>query len=76
MLDTRAVWPTVWRAVSCHETQMAIYRQLEGLSDDHHRALWGTQEFYRVYSTVNGERQRETDLFGGLRHNGHAGSGH
>ena len=55
---------------------MAIYRQLEGLSDDHHRALWGTQEFYRVYSTVNGERQRETDLFGGLRHNGHTGSGH
>jgi LmbE family N-acetylglucosaminyl deacetylase len=67
VLDTSRVWPTVWRAVSCHQTQMAIYSQLATLSDEHQRALWGTQEFYRAFSTVNGGRTRETDLFEGLR---------
>jgi LmbE family N-acetylglucosaminyl deacetylase len=67
VLDTSRVWPAVWRAVSCHKTQMSIYGRLTGLADEHHRALWGTQEFYRVFSTVNGGRARETDLFEGLR---------
>lgn len=67
VLDTSAVWASVWRAVSCHKTQMSIYSRLSGLSDEHQRALWGTQEFYRVFSTVNGGRTRETDLFEGLR---------
>ena len=30
-------------------------------------ALWGAQSFYRVFSLVNGGRQREADLFEGLR---------
>ena len=67
ILDTSSVWPTVWRAVSCHKTQMSIYRQLEELSEEHQRFLWGTQEFYRVFSTVNGGRARESDLLEGLR---------
>jgi LmbE family N-acetylglucosaminyl deacetylase len=67
VIDTSEVWPTVWRAVSCHETQMAIYGRLATLSDEHQRALWGTQEFYRVFSRVNGGRMRETDVFEGLR---------
>jgi len=66
-IDTSAVWPTVWRAVSCHETQMTIYRNLATLPEDHQRSLWGTQEFYRVLSTVNGGRVKESDLFEGLR---------
>ena len=66
-IDTSQVWPTVWRAVSCHKTQMSIYKNLEHLSDDHHTAIWGTQEFYRAFSLVNGGRARETDLFEGLR---------
>ena len=37
------------------------------IADEHQRALWGTQEFYRVFSSVNGGRARETDLFEGLR---------
>ena len=32
-----------------------------------HRALWGTQEFYRAFSLVNGGRRVESDLFEGLR---------
>jgi LmbE family N-acetylglucosaminyl deacetylase len=67
VLDTSRVWPAVWRAVSCHETQMSIYSRLAALSDEHQRGLWGTQEFYRVFSAVNGGRTRETDLFEGLR---------
>jgi LmbE family N-acetylglucosaminyl deacetylase len=67
VVDTSRVWPTVWRAVSCHATQMSIYDTLAALPDEHQRALWGTQEFYRAFSTVNGGRGRETDLFEGLR---------
>jgi LmbE family N-acetylglucosaminyl deacetylase len=67
VLNTADVWDTVWRAVGCHQTQMAIYGKLEHLSAEHHRALWGTQEFYRVFSSVNGGRAIETDLFEGLR---------
>ncbi len=66
-LDTTAHWPTVWKAVSCHKTQMAIYSRLEHLPEEHHEAIWGTQEFYRVFSLVNGGGKREHDLFEGLR---------
>ncbi len=66
-IDTAAYWPTVWRAVSCHKTQLVLYSHLEHLPEEHHRSLWGTQEYYRAFSTVNGGRQRETDLLAGLR---------
>jgi LmbE family N-acetylglucosaminyl deacetylase len=67
VLDTGHVWPTVWRAVSQHRTQMSIYGSLGTLADEHHRGLWGTQEFYRVFSAVTTGRATETDLFEGLR---------
>jgi hypothetical protein len=66
-LETSAFWPIVWRAVRCHRTQMAIFEQLENLPEEKHSKLWGLQEFYRVYSAVNGGRKLETDLFEGLR---------
>lgn len=66
-LDTSNVWPIVWKAVCCHRTQMAIYNRLEDLPEEQHVALWGSQEFYRVFSSVNGGRKLETDLFEGLR---------
>jgi LmbE family N-acetylglucosaminyl deacetylase len=65
-IDTRPFWTTVWRAVSCHESQIAAYERLKELSPQHHEALWGRQSFYRVFSTVNGGRVRETDLFEGI----------
>ena len=67
VIDTSAVWSIVWRAVVCHRTQMGIYKKLEGLSEEFHRSMWGTQEFYRAFSLVNGGRVRESDLFEGLR---------
>ncbi len=65
-IDTRSYWPTVWRAISCHESQITAYQQLKHLSPDDHEALWGHQSFYRVFSTVNGGRARETDLLEGI----------
>jgi LmbE family N-acetylglucosaminyl deacetylase len=66
-IDTTGVWPSVWRAVQCHHTQMSVYRKLADLPPDDHRALWGRQEFYRAFSLVNGGRAGESDLFEGLR---------
>lgn len=66
VIDTSDLWPTVWRAVSCHESQLASYERLKDLAPEHHRTLWGSQSFYRVFSIVNGGRARETDLFEGI----------
>lgn len=64
--DAHDHWETVWEAVQCHRTQMAQYGVLKGLSPEDHQAIWGPQEFYRVFSLVNGGRSRERDLFEGL----------
>jgi LmbE family N-acetylglucosaminyl deacetylase len=66
-IDARDVWETAWRAVQCHRTQISMYRHLQELPPDRHRALWGVQEFCRAFSCVNGGRARESDLFDGLR---------
>jgi len=60
-------WETVWQAVQCHRSQMAQYGPLTKLTPEDHRALWGPQEFYRVFSLVNGGRKRERDIFEGIR---------
>ena len=65
-LDTTAYWPTAWEAILCHKTQVAIYGNLEKLTPVQHRILWGQQEYYRVFSLVNGGRKPETDLFEGI----------
>ncbi len=67
VIDTRDVWPAVWRAVSCHQSQVAAYGRLKDLTPELHEGLWGRQSFYRAFSLVNGGRVRETDLFEGLR---------
>lgn len=68
VIDTRQYWPTVWEAVSCHESQVTAYQGLRTLPDEHHAMIWGWQSFYRAFSVVNGGRARETDLFEGLTH--------
>jgi LmbE family N-acetylglucosaminyl deacetylase len=67
VIDTRRFWPEVWKAVSCHDSQVAAYEGLKSLAPQHHEALWGAQSFYRAMSTVNGGRTPETDLFEGIR---------
>ena len=65
-IDTHQYWGTVWEAVRCHRTQMAIYGTLGELTPEHHEGLWSDQTFYRAFSTVNGGRETETDLFEGI----------
>ena len=64
--DTSEVWPSVWRTVSCHESQHAAYVRLRDLPPEHHRSQWSRQSFYRAFSIVNGGRARETALFEGV----------
>ena len=66
VIDTRGFSSTVWRAISCHESQIAAYERLKQLSPHDHEALWGRQSFYRAFSTVSGGRARETDLLEGI----------
>lgn len=66
-LDARKTWRKVWSAIQCHASQMAMYRNLEKLSEAEHERLWGEQKLYRAMSLVNGGRGIETDLFEGLR---------
>lgn len=66
-IDTSEYWRTVWEAVCKHQTQMSIYERLKDLTREQQITLWGQQEFYRVFSSVNGGRKLETDLFEGLR---------
>ncbi len=66
VIDTHQFWPTVWRAVSCHESQVTAYEKLRDLAPELHASLWGSQSFYRVMSRVNGGRARETDIFEGI----------
>src|SRR5262249_56824146 len=47
VIDTGDYWPSVWRAVSCHRTQMTSYRTLQSLPNGRHHALWGPQAVYR-----------------------------
>lgn len=66
VIDTGDVWPTVWQAVSCHESQLVAYEGLRDLPPEQHRTLWARQSYYRAFSIVNGGRARETDLFEGV----------
>jgi LmbE family N-acetylglucosaminyl deacetylase len=66
VLDTTRYWKQVWDAVSCHQSQITGYRKLLDLPEEYHPGLWGTQEFYRVFSTVNGGREIESCLFEGI----------
>jgi LmbE family N-acetylglucosaminyl deacetylase len=67
VVNTEAVWGAVFAAIQCHTSQLAIYGDLAAISEEQHKTLWGRQEYYRVFSLVNGGREHEVDLFAGLR---------
>ncbi len=67
VVDCRGVSSIVWRAVQCHVSQMSVYERLRGLTEAQLDTLWGRQCFYRAFSTVNGGRRVESDLFDGIR---------
>jgi LmbE family N-acetylglucosaminyl deacetylase len=66
-IDASAYWRQVWQAIRCHRSQLSGYGALETAPAEIHQKLWGRQAFYRAFSLVNGGRERECDLFEGLR---------
>ncbi len=66
-LDTAAHWSAVRAAVSCHRSQVGGSAALAALAPEAHRALRGTQHFYRAISSVDTGHGVEDDLFAGLR---------
>ncbi len=66
-LDARNHWQRVWQAVQCHKSQIPGYEKLAELAPADHELFWGSQDYYRVFSLVNGGRTTEKDLFEGLR---------
>lgn len=65
-IDTSDFCDQVWAAIACHRTQLPSLAALFDLAPEERCALWQKQGFYRVFSLVNGGRERETDLFAGL----------
>jgi hypothetical protein len=66
-IDTERYWSTAQQAVSCHRSQLPGYDTLLAQPEDKLRTLWSYMTYYRAFSTVNGGRAPETDLFEGLR---------
>ena len=57
LIDTSAVWPTVWRAVQCHETQMSIYKNLASAAGGRPSRVCGARRSsIASFSLVNGGR--------------------
>jgi LmbE family N-acetylglucosaminyl deacetylase len=66
-LDASRHWQRVWEAVQKHRSQLPGYEKLQELKASDHELFWGRQDYYRVFSLVNGGRAVERDLFEGLR---------
>jgi LmbE family N-acetylglucosaminyl deacetylase len=66
-LDAEAHWHTVLKAVSCYRSQLMHLPPPEAIPEAFHRMAWGYPTLYRVFSTVNGGRALESDVFAGLR---------
>ena len=67
LIDTSAHRETAWRAVDCHQSQVSGYAKLRELASEDQARIWCEQAYYRVYSRVSCSRERERDLFEGLR---------
>ena len=66
-IDTEPYVDTVWQAILCHSSQLLGYGPLVESSRESVLRLFGEGTFIRVFSTVNGGRTVERDLFEGLR---------
>ena len=44
VVDARPWWPTVWKAVSCHDSQVASYQRLKTLADADHEVAVGPSD--------------------------------
>ena len=65
-IDATPYWQQVQAAVDSHRSQLGAYERFAALSSEEQRTLWGSQNFYRALSLVNGGREAENDLFMGI----------
>ena len=66
-IDARAFDSVVWKAISCHHSQLRDYQKLQDLPAEQRLSIFGEGTYYRAFSLVNGGRQVEDDLFAGVR---------
>lgn len=66
-LDNSQYIEIVQKAMHCHKSQLPGYGPIPDWPLDKLNKVFGTGNFYRAYSLVNGGRKVETDLFEGLR---------
>ncbi|MCI0555665.1 MAG: PIG-L family deacetylase [Anaerolineae bacterium] len=66
-LDNSKYMDVVQKAMLCYKSQLPGYGPISGWPLDELAKVFGTGNFYRAYSLVNGGRKVETDLFEGLR---------
>lgn len=66
-LDNNGYLDRVREAIHCHKSQLPGYGRIGEWSAGELADMFGTGNFYRAYSLVNGGRNVETDLFEGLR---------
>ena len=66
-LDNQEYASQVRAAIHCHNSQLPGYGPIREWTEKEIARFFGTGNFYRTYSLVNGGRSLETDLFDGLR---------
>lgn len=66
-LDNNKYLDQVQKAIHCHKSQLPGYGPLSEWSLAQLSKVFGTDNFYRAFSLVNGGRKVEIDLFEGLR---------
>lgn len=66
-LDNRNAMERVRSAILCHKSQLPGFGTMADWPLEKLTSVFGTGDFYRAFSLVNGGRRVETDLFEGLR---------
>ena len=47
-IDASDHWPTAWRAIACHRSQLPGYESLLKLPESYHRSLWANLTYFRA----------------------------
>lgn len=71
-LDNEKYMDQMRTAMLCHKSQLPGFGPIAEWSSLQLSLMFGTGNYYRVFSLVNGGRSVETDLFEGLRESGYA----
>lgn len=66
-VDTSAYWEQVVQAFRAHRSQGVAELDYESIPGRFDKSAWGMRTYYRAFSLVNGGRDKEHDLFEGLR---------